>query len=44
MISPGNMREKGLRILAITAGLLLLLVIIFLLGNMLTDILSETVK
>ena len=44
MISPGNMREKGLRILAITAGLLLLLVIIFLLGNMLTDFLSETVK
>ena len=38
------MREKGLRILAITAGVLLVLVIIFIVVNMLSDILSETVK
>ena len=38
------MREKGLRILAITAGILLLLVIIFLVVNMLSDLLSEVVK
>ncbi|MFZ0650742.1 MAG: hypothetical protein WAZ97_07645 [Pseudolabrys sp.] len=40
----GNMREKWLRILAITAGILLLLVIIFLVVNMLSDFLSEAVK
>jgi len=38
------MREKGLRILAITAGILLLLVIIFIVVNMLSDLLSEAVK
>jgi cell division protein FtsL len=38
------MREKALRILAITAGLLLSLVIIFIAVNMLSDLLSETVK
>ena len=37
-------REKGLRILAITAGILLLLVIIFIVVNMLSDLLSEAVK
>jgi hypothetical protein len=42
MMTPDNMREKGLRILAITAGILLLLVI--LLVNMLSDLLSEAVK
>ena len=40
----GNMREKWLRILAITAGILLLLVIIFIVVNMLSDLLSEAVK
>jgi hypothetical protein len=40
----GNMREKCLRILAITAGIMLLLVIIFLVVNMLSDFLSEAVK
>jgi hypothetical protein len=40
----GNMREKRLRILAITAGILLLLVIIFIVVNMLSDLLSEAVK
>ncbi|MGB8612270.1 MAG: hypothetical protein WCD60_11610 [Pseudolabrys sp.] len=40
----GNMREKWLRILAITAGIMLLLVIIFLVVNMLSDFLSEAVK
>ena len=44
MMTPGNMREKGLRILAITAGILLVLVIIFIVVNMLGDILSELVK
>jgi hypothetical protein len=44
MMTPGNMREKGLRILAITAGILLLLVIIFLVVNILSDLLSEAVK
>ena len=44
MMSPGKMREKGLRILAITAGILLLLVIIFLVVNILSDLLSEAVK
>jgi hypothetical protein len=44
MMTPGSMREKGLRILAITAGILLLLVIIFLVVNMLSDLLSEAVK
>ena len=43
-ITLGNMREKGLRILAITAGILLLLVIIFIVVNMLSDLLSEAVK
>ena len=36
-------REKGLRILAITDGILLL-VIIFIVVNMLSDLLSEAVK
>jgi hypothetical protein len=44
MMTPDNMREKGLRILAITAGILLVLVIIFIVVNMLSDILSESVK
>jgi hypothetical protein len=44
MMAPGNMREKGLRILATTAGILLLLVIIFLVVNMLGDFLSDAVK
>jgi len=44
MMTPGNMREKGLRILAITAGVLLCLVIIFLVVNMLSDFLNEAVK
>jgi len=44
MMTPGNMREKWLRILAITAGILLLLVIIFIVVNMLSDLLSEAVK
>ena len=44
MMTPDNMREKGLRILAITAGILLVLVIIFIVVNMLSDILSELVK
>ena len=43
-MASGNTREKGLRILAITAGILLLLVIIFLVVNMLSDLLSEVVK
>jgi len=44
MMTPDNMREKGLRILAITAGILLVLVIIFIVVNMLSDLLSEAVK
>jgi hypothetical protein len=44
MSVPGNISEKGLRILAITSGLLLLLVIIFIVVNVLSDLLSETVK
>ena len=38
MMTPGNMREKGLRILAIAAGILLVLVILFIVVNMLSDI------
>ena len=43
-MTPRNMREKGLRIVAITAGILLFVVIIFLVVNILSDLLSETVK
>jgi hypothetical protein len=44
MMTIGNMRKKGVRTLAITGGILLWLVIIFVVLNVLSDILSEAVK
>ena len=44
MMTLGNMRKNGVRSLAITGGILLWLVIIFVVLNLLSDILSEAVK
>ena len=44
MMTLGNMRKNWVRSLAITGGILLWLVIIFVVLNLLSDILSEAVK
>lgn len=44
MMTLRKMRDTGVRALAITAGILLWLAIIFVVLNVLSDILSEAVK
>jgi hypothetical protein len=44
MMTLRKMRDNGIRMLAIAAGIVLWLVIVFIVLNVLSDILSEAVK